>query len=650
MKRYVFLTLCLMLFCLPALAGATSQGNDKNGWALRDSILRVYRSMPADTNRVLFLTRIFPLYKLYPWLESIYKMGAGDAHKYHNTHLELKLLKLCVGHYHDIEDIPNMNRLLEELRAKSYKYRDYYYYFGQMFYMVDLYCDHGNIVYAFNKIRQWYQEAVQLKYDYGLSQTCMCWGTVYTYSGNYKKAIEAFHKALSFPEVDIRSKLNIYSKLSHCYRSLEEYTNEERYLEKQKATLDELIREEPALKKALYGRFMDIELQYLDMYFLKDNIPAFMAHMSEAKKYYSDDCFIPYYVEYHADLGRYAAIKKDWKSCISEFDKAIAQSGVSSWSSQYLSEEKIKYLMESGNLEEALKLYKKTVSSGQKKLEQFREKQRAMLLSNRQIQNELAKKNSFRILFMELIILFSAVFFILMIIPTVRLLRMYLSLQRVRKETQKATLLAKKTERMKDVLLKNIVHEIQIPLDNVMDLSGRLSANSDFLSESYKIKYAASIKKDANMLLTLIGSILDLARLEAGMTKFDIQSVNMVQSINDAIFKVEKLKDHQTSIHFQTILPSINVRIDPNYLLKVLTSLFAGKKMESDSSEIYCILSEKGDEMYLEIMGSILSSRSLTKLQELQNSINEKFFESFDGSYVIDCEKLAIRISLPIIK
>ena len=237
-----------------------------------------------------------------------------------------------------------------------------------------------------------------------------------------------------------------------------------------------------------------------------------------------------------------------------------------------------------------------------------------------------------------------------MIIPTARLLRMYLSLQRARKETQKATLLAKKTEKMKDVLLKNIVHEIQIPLDNVMDLSGRLSVNSDSLSDSSKIKYAASIKKDADMLLTLIGSILDLARLEAGMTKFDVQSVNMVQSVNDAIFKVEKLEDQHTSICFQTILPVVNIRIDQSYLLKVLISLFAGKKMESDSSEIYCILSEKGNEMYLEIIGSILSSRNLTKLQELQNSINQKFFESFSGHYVIDCEKLAIRISLPIIK
>ena len=650
MKRYVFLVLWLLLFCHSALAGGPSPTDDDKGWALRDSILRIYRSMPADTGRVIFLSKVFPAFKLYPWLESVYKMGAGDACKYHNPRLELQMLKLCVAHYHDIGDIPNMNRMLEELKKRSYERHDYYYYYGQMFYMVDLYCDRGNIVYALNKIRQWQQEAIKLNYKYGILQTYICWGTVYTYSRNYKNAVAAFHKALSLPEVDSRSKLNIYTKLGHCYNSLKQYANEKLYLQKQKEILIELSTKDPSTKKGYRARFMDTELQYLELALQTNDIPSFKAHLAEAKNYYSDDCFFAYYINYHANLGRYAAMNHDWKSCMNEFDKAIARCKESSWSVQSLYKEKIKYLKESGNTEEALKLYKKTVSLGQTKLEQFRKKQGAMLLSNRQIQNELAKKDSFRILCMELIVLFSAVFFILMIIPTARLLRMYLSLQRARKETQKATLLAKKTEKMKDVLLKNIVHEIQIPLDNVMDLSGRLSVNSDSLSDSSKIKYAASIKKDADMLLTLIGSILDLARLEAGMTKFDVQSVNMVQSVNDAIFKVEKLEDQHTSICFQTILPVVNIRIDQSYLLKVLISLFAGKKMESDSSEIYCILSEKGNEMYLEIIGSILSSRNLTKLQELQNSINQKFFESFSGHYVIDCEKLAIRISLPIIK
>lgn len=106
---------------------------------------------------------------------------------------------------------------------------------------------------------------------------------------------------------------------------------------------------------------------------------------------------------------------------------------------------------------------------------------------------------------------------------------------------------AEEANKAKSEFLANMSHEIRTPLNAVIGLSELLTAIVD--DEKPK-SYLVSIKTAGRSLLKLINDILDLSKIEAGMMKIQLMTVNPFHLLNE-IEQIFALKIKQKGIEFK---------------------------------------------------------------------------------------------------
>ena len=92
---------------------------------------------------------------------------------------------------------------------------------------------------------------------------------------------------------------------------------------------------------------------------------------------------------------------------------------------------------------------------------------------------------------------------------------------------------AKAANQAKSAFLANMSHELRTPLNSVIGFS-RLMANSASLSEDQK-KNLDIINRSGNHLLTLINSVLDLAKIEAGRMQLAEEEIDLEDLLEDVV-------------------------------------------------------------------------------------------------------------------
>lgn len=89
---------------------------------------------------------------------------------------------------------------------------------------------------------------------------------------------------------------------------------------------------------------------------------------------------------------------------------------------------------------------------------------------------------------------------------------------------------AKEADKLKSAFLANMSHEIRTPLNAIVGFSSLLS---DAESEDEKKEFSNIIQANSNMLLRLIGDILDMSKVDAGMIDFKIERFDIVPYFNE---------------------------------------------------------------------------------------------------------------------
>ena len=79
---------------------------------------------------------------------------------------------------------------------------------------------------------------------------------------------------------------------------------------------------------------------------------------------------------------------------------------------------------------------------------------------------------------------------------------------------------------LKSAFLANMSHEIRTPLNAIVGFSALLGDES--ISEEDRNVYMGIVNQNSDLLLTLIGDILDISRLETGKISFTLHPENIV--------------------------------------------------------------------------------------------------------------------------
>ena len=256
MKRRWLFFLCTVWLALYATAQPV------NDSLLRDSLFRIYRSMPADTLRTEFLRNAFIDHIDRDWSYQLLDSALVSAIDMQDAEREVKL-RYEYFRYHTFRmDSKNMEKTLNLLKEACYRYEIYENYFVAQHYFLQLKGTEGNTEYAILESQKMYREAVRLKLPRGVFMSYITEGKSYVFARNYDKAAEMYQKALEVPKLTPEDKLLVHSYLANTYYLMEMYKETLGELEKQRKIIDNIVKLQPTRKTTYRKKILEIELMY----------------------------------------------------------------------------------------------------------------------------------------------------------------------------------------------------------------------------------------------------------------------------------------------------------------------------------------------------------------------------------------------------
>jgi two-component system sensor histidine kinase/response regulator len=134
---------------------------------------------------------------------------------------------------------------------------------------------------------------------------------------------------------------------------------------------------------------------------------------------------------------------------------------------------------------------------------------------------------------------------------------------------------AEAANRSKTEFLANMSHELRTPLTAIIGLSETLEMQTFGPSHNPKIdEYISDIRKAGQVLFTLVNSVLDVAKVEAGKEEHQPVEVDLHQILNESSGLIRVLaaeKGLSVTLDHPSYLPTI--RADPRHLSQIIVNL-----------------------------------------------------------------------------
>jgi K+-sensing histidine kinase KdpD len=214
--------------------------------------------------------------------------------------------------------------------------------------------------------------------------------------------------------------------------------------------------------------------------------------------------------------------------------------------------------------------------------------------------------------------------------------RLYHELQDSFERSSQAKAL-KQSERLKSALLDGVTHDLRTPLTSIkasvtMLLEDHLAVTrgqtSERLGEDGRQEMLEVINEEADRLDRFIGSLMELARIEAGEMQLRRQSSQLDAIILAAMKRAEpRTRDHRIELWLDDELPSVNV--DEAALIEAIYVLVDNAAKYSEPGSTIRVSSTSGDEGTAHV---IVEDQGKGIPRELRERVFDKFFRAMrDG-------------------
>ena len=628
MKKLILLLLC----AVSSFSLAATQ--DSDGSNLRDSIFRIYRSMPADTARTQFLKDIFVHNIDKDWSAELLDSALASAISMKDVESELALRYEYFRYYTFRLDGENMDKALALLKEVCYRSKIYDNYFSALHYMLQLKGSRGDTESAILESQKMREEAIRLKDSRGIFLSYVTEGKAYLTS------------------LSTEDELMVHQYLTSAYYLFNKHPEMIAELEAQRRIIDGIIKEQHAMLDSYRSKILEIELMYCKIYLAVEDAPNLKKHLDEAAKFYTDDSFSSTVIAYNFSWAGYYYITKDWDKCFPQFELTLSAFK----GTQPMYEMDIRRIMgdayaDAGRYKEAAETYRVAVLKCDSINKATLRMNEETVQANYRIQKALLEKEIGAKRFWQIAVGGVSLFVILLVGGVLRVSRIYRELAKSEREMRESYAVVQAADKMKEVFLHNITNEISVPLHSVVTLSDSLCQRNDLSMEEQQ-EYSAVIRRNAEKLIDLIFNILDLSRLESGMMKFNVQEYDMVQLCTDARMQAELQEGISVQVDFLTDLHTQLVQVDTVRFMKLLSSVLMSPKGRREPYAVQYMLDYKSiDELRIVVTNSpLLMDAENEREREIQHAINRLYLEAFQGSYQL-CEedgKQLIIITYPI--
>ncbi|KLU06037.1 Chemotaxis protein methyltransferase CheR [Rhodopirellula islandica] len=166
---------------------------------------------------------------------------------------------------------------------------------------------------------------------------------------------------------------------------------------------------------------------------------------------------------------------------------------------------------------------------------------------------------------------------------------------RVETELREAKLAADAANDAKSHFLANMSHELRTPLSAMLGFTKILQEDPD---ESTIQEYLATIQRNGDYLLRLLGDVLDLSRIEANKFTTANNSVSLGELLGD-IFETMKMRtqDYENTLHFDVSEPlPQTITTDSARFRQIMINLIANAIKFAPKGRVDVIVRSEGDE------------------------------------------------------
>jgi len=149
----------------------------------------------------------------------------------------------------------------------------------------------------------------------------------------------------------------------------------------------------------------------------------------------------------------------------------------------------------------------------------------------------------------------------------------------------------------KSRFLANVNHELRTPLSSIIGYARLLRRETEGQISSLQRENLEDLQHNAERLLELINSLLDLAKIEAGKTEMHIEPVKVDELVEGAIATIEPIVNHDTIRIVRELAPTLGpLHTDREKLRQIILNLLGNAVKFTDHGKItISVCQENGD-------------------------------------------------------
>ena len=627
------------IFCIILLGLITIQ--TAQAMTVKDSLVQVLDTIPANKTRLNVLYLLAYQDPMSPsclnYLDRLLKEAAVQE----DIEYQCLAMYAYVVYYFNHQDGKNTKLWMDKLTEISLKHKYYNTYFSAKRAEILMHIIEHKIEYSITQAEEMYRLASQTNNTQGMRYAKLCLMNAYLMSARYKEGENAGFEAYRLlpATASLEERKDILQEISLACASIE---SEEslKYLKEFEIVLDKMSRQEAKFKLRIHHTsYLLLETLYANYYLQNGHIDEARIHLKKMNEYFSPTDYIPCRGLYYDVYAQYYRITQMYDKALIYADSAInLLSGVSDNNGLDYRIKRAGILADAGRTDEAIPLLRNLLAKKDTFYQHLSTSQMEEIYEMKKIDELLLEKEKHRSIIQTIELALITIALIILIPATIRIFYVKKRLKKEEEEIKKMTQIAEEANEVKSHFLSNMSYDIRSTLNNVLGFSQLMTQDPNSIETAQWKEYSEIVQTNSTELIQLVNDILDLSRLEAGKTKWQVQEYDIIPLCSDIVSIAQMRNKGKIQIDFKTTIKEQASQLDITRFTQVIVSTLIYPVpcdlQRHVTFSLYCNEQEKL--LVVRIINTPLADAEFQiRKTDVRHRINRLTIEYFGGTYTV---------------